>query len=212
VDFEVYHLFNKSIADFRIFNNDVEFKRIIGTIRYYQIEKPQIKFSRFTKLFEETQKAAKSELSFPGGQKLVDVVAYCIMPTHFHLAVQELKDKGIVTFMRNVLNSYTRYFNIKHNRKGPLWEGRFKKTTVESDEQLLHLTRYIHLNAVTAYLVDSPEDWYFSSYREYLSLDGKKPPICEYGDILDIRPDSYREFVEGGISYQRDMAKAKRLA
>jgi putative transposase len=79
------------------------------------------------------------------------------MPTHIHLVLRQLKDGGISKFMSNILNSYSRYFNIKHNRKGPLWEGRFRKVLVGSDEQLLHLTRYVHLNPVTACLVDKPK-------------------------------------------------------
>ena len=70
--------------------------------------------------------------------------------------------------MRRLLNSYTRYFNEKIKRKGPLWEGRFKKVLVNSDEQLLHLTRYVHLNPVSAGIVEKPEDWPCSSYREYI--------------------------------------------
>ncbi|MCM8826817.1 MAG: hypothetical protein NC904_04785 [Candidatus Omnitrophica bacterium] len=75
--------------------------------------------------------------------------------------------------MSRVSNSYARYFNIKYGRRGPLWEGTFKNVLVNNDEQLLHLTRYIHLNPTTAFLVERPEDWSFSSYREYLDKEDK---------------------------------------
>jgi len=114
--------------------------------------------------------------------------------------------------MNNILNSYTRYFNIRHNRKGPLWEGPYKKLAVETDEQLLHLTRYVHLNPVTSYLVNKPDEWLYSSYKEYLGTDNLSQKICNFGNLLDIRPNSYSEFVEDRISYQRELAKIKSLA
>jgi len=199
---EIYHVYTKSIAEFVVFNTDADFLRIKELFQYYEIEKHLVSFSKFKK-----RNMQQSEKSMIDKEKLVQIICYCPMPTHIHLILKQLKDKGITEFMRRVLDSYTRYFNIKHNRKGPLWEGRFKKVIVESDEQLLHLTRYVHLNPVTAYIVNNPADWQWSSYQEYLS--GKEDGICKYKDILDIKPDVYKKFVEDRISYQRELAKIK---
>lgn len=202
---EVYHIFNKSIAEFKIFNNDSDYSRIINVICYYQREKPLISFSNFIKTRQNSFKRDYSEK-----EKLIEIIAYCVMPTHLHLVLKQLKENGISTFVSNVLNSYSRYFNIRYNRKGPLWEGRFKSVLVKNDEQLLHLTRYIHLNPVTAYLVDNPEEWVASSYKEYLS-ETCPNALCKYTDILQINPVSYSEFVKNRISFQRDLAKIKNL-
>ncbi len=211
---EVYHVFNKSIADFKIFNNDNEFSRIINTIRYYQIKGNLVKFSRFIESTEVKQ-SGFSEYFISVAQekeKIVQIIAYCIMPTHLHLILKQLKKNGISIFMGNVLNSYSRYFNTKYKRKGPLWQGKFQNVLVDRDEYLLHLTRYIHLNPVTAYLVDAPEKWSASSYGEYISQDThSNNRICEYADILDIKASSYKEFVEDRISYQRELANIKGL-
>ncbi|MFH1363856.1 MAG: transposase [Candidatus Omnitrophota bacterium] len=207
VEGEVYHVFSKSIAGFVIFNNDQEFLRFIDTIKYYRVKNPPLKFSIFLR-----QLKSKNRNKFKANkEKLVEIVSYCLMPTHFHLVLKQLSEKGTSTFISNLLNSYTRYFNTKHNRKGPLWEGRFKKVLVENDEQLLHLTRYTHLNPTTAYLVDSPKDWQFSSYREYLSVIEEKNKICEYREFFDINPATYREFVEDSVAYQREAAGIKQL-
>jgi putative transposase len=155
-------------------------------------------------------KKSKTDVSFYK-EKLVEIIAYCIMPTHLHLVLKQLEDNGISIFMNRILNSYSHYFNIKHERKGPLWEGRFKHILVEKDEYLLHLTRYIHLNPVTAYLVNKPEEWFASSYGEYLQDVKKDDKICKYSEILEIEPKSYREFIEDRISYQRELAKIKHL-
>ena len=132
------------------------------------------------------------------------------MPTHIHLLLKQLIDNGISRYMKNLLDSYSKYFNIKHKRKGPLWESRFKNVLVKTDEQLLHLTRYLHLNPVTAYLVNSPEDWDYSSYGQY--LDSKIDyPFCDFSDVLKINPEEYEKFVNDRIDYQRSLAKIKEL-
>lgn len=206
---EVYHVFNKSIAGFKIFNNDSEFIRMIATFRYYQIEKPSLKFSKFIRPTVDKDIHNKKTAFLSDKEKIVQVIAYCLMPTHLHLILKQLKENGISIFMSNILNSYTRYFNIKHERKGPLWEGRFKNVLINSDAQLLHLTRYIHLNPVTKHLINDPEDWLASSYKEYLLKGNDR--VCKYDDILDIKPNSYKEFVLDFVSYERELAKMKEL-
>ncbi|MCX5699487.1 MAG: transposase [Candidatus Omnitrophica bacterium] len=202
---EVYHIFNKSIAGFKIFNNQADFSRIVDVISYYQKEKQPISFSNFIKI-----KHGFSQKSLTEGI-VVEIIAYCIMPTHIHLILKQLKNNGITAFIGNILNSYTRYFNIKYNRKGPLWQGRFKNVIVENEEQLLHLTRYIHLNPVTGYLVNKPEEWSASSYKEYLSGDSVEYPICNYSDFLPMVDFSYKKFVDDHISYQKEVVKIKDL-
>ena len=113
--------------------------------------------------------------------------------------------------MRKLLNSYTHYFNVKHKRKGPLWVGEFQNTHIETDEQLLHFTRYVHLNPVTAYLVDRPEDWKASSYKEYLSESPDGDKICDFRNLLGIEKTSYKTFMDDRIAYQQDLAKIKKL-
>ncbi len=208
---KVYHVFNKSIADFVVFNNDDEFLRMRNLFRYYQIKDPPYKFNYFVKI--KTKENFDENLSsyLSGKEKIVQIIAYCIMPTHFHLILKQLKKGGISTFMGNVLNSYSRYFNTKHKRGGPLWEGKFKNVLVETDEQLLHLTRYIHLNPTSAGLVKKPEEWPYSSYLEYLGKIKKMNRICSYEDLIDISPSSYKNFVESRISYQRELEKIKHL-
>jgi putative transposase len=206
---EVYHIFSKSIAGFIIFNNNSEFLRMIGAIHYYQEEKPPIKFSKSFSSSRDKQGNMNRNIFFSDKERLVEIIAYCLMPTHVHLVLKQLKKDGISIFMNRILNSYTRYFNIKHKRKGPLWESRFRNVLVDNDEQLLHLTRYIHLNPVTASLTDGPEEWLASSYKEYLLDKNARSRICKFDEILNIEPNYYRNFVENRISYQRELAKIK---
>ncbi len=202
----VYHVFTKSIAEYKVFNSREDFLRIQQIMKYYQMDKPRVSFSRVIK----DQSMCNSEIS-SSQEKIVAIIVYCIMPTHVHFILRQLKENGISVFMNNMLNSYTKYFNIKHNRKGPLWESRFKRVLVMADEYLLHLTRYIHLNPVTAYLVNKPEHWEFSSYQEYIGLLNNYNRLCDYSDILEITPQFYKKFVEDRIDYQRRLSKIKSL-
>ncbi|MBI3384739.1 transposase [Candidatus Gottesmanbacteria bacterium] len=133
------------------------------------------------------------------------------MPTHFHFTLQQTEDFGIYKFLHKISNSYAHYFNIKHETSGPLFEPNFEAVHVETDEQILHLSRYIHLNPVTAYLVDKPEDYSYSSYKHYIGLeklDFVYPSIIldQFRSIKD-----YEKFVMARKDYQRDLAKIKHL-
>jgi putative transposase len=208
----VYHLCNKSIAGFVIFNNDVEYGRMIDGIKYYQIGRPMVCLSQFTESNkEDLQGSIKRYVDVNESKRIARLIAYCLMPTHLHLLVEEISENSAYLYAKNILNSYTRYFNIKHKRKGPLWEGRSKRIEVKTDEQLIHLTRYIHLNPVTANIVKKPEDWPYSSYREYLRKVNNDDAICNYKDLLEIDPASYKAFVESNIEYQKELARLKAI-
>lgn len=127
---------------------------------------------------------------------LIDVLAYCLMPNHYHLLVYLKTDDLGRRIMQPFGLSYTKAINKQQSRTGPLFQGRFQATWVDKDEYLLHLSRYIHMNPVAAGLVARPEDWTFSSYRDYLGLRQGTLPASEA--ILSQFPSraAYRNFVE----------------
>jgi putative transposase len=207
-----YHIYTKSIAEYKIFNSVEEYQRGFETMNFYRAENPPCRFSSWF------SPSCRPEVRRPEVQKekgrlgqLARIIAYCFMPTHLHLILQQLKEDGISRLMSLMLNSYSSYFNRKHNRKGPLWESRFKVVVVKNDEQLLHLTRYIHLNPVTSRLVNKPEEWVYSSHREYLGLVKEEQKICDFSGCLEVDPLRYQRFVCDRIDYQRKLAKIKKL-
>jgi len=213
VDSCYYHVFNKSIEGYKIFLNQSEYLRMLKTIRYYQMKNTPMALSQFLSL-KETQLGGFDEMLFSVRNKkedLVQILAYCIMPTHIHFLLKQIGESGISTFMRLVLNSYARYFNIKHQRNGPLWQNRFKNILVRSDEQLLYLVRYIHLNPVTANFVKKPEQWVFSSYLEHIKQGNSNRSICRFEDILDMKPSECKKFTESQINDQKELALIKHL-
>lgn len=199
-----YHVFTRSIAEYKIFTYKDDFIRMKNVMQYYR-NKRKLKFSQFLRLDKNENEDNSCE------EKIVEIIGYCIMPTHIHLILKQIREKGLSVFMNNILNSYTHYFNCHHNRRGPLWESRFKHVLIENDEYLLHLTRYIHLNPVTAGLVEKPELWEFSSYNEYINMNYSGDRLCNFKEVLDIKPNSYKEFVENGIEVQKEIARIKHI-
>lgn len=98
------------------------------------------------------------------------LIAYCLMPNHFHLILHEKNGGSIHRCMHALGTSYTKAINKRYQRTGHLFQGPFKKVRIKTNNQLLHLSRYIHLNPVEADIVKQPENWEHSSYREYVGL------------------------------------------
>ncbi|MBN1621177.1 MAG: transposase [Endomicrobiales bacterium] len=206
----VYHVFNRSIAKYLIFNDNNEFLRFIQLVQYYKFRQ-NISLSVCLRKNESLNDERFITEHVANQDMLVEIITYCLMPTHIHLVLKQKEKNGISIFMNNVLNSYTRYFNTKHKRKGPLWESRFKHVAVRTQEQLLYLTCYLHLNPTTAGLVSIPDDWKHSSFDEYINKTQSNKKICNYDDLLDINPEDYKRFVYDNISYQKELAKIKKL-
>ena len=104
----------------------------------------------------------------------ITIIAYCLMPNHFHLLLRQDNDVPISKFINVTLNAYVQGVNKQLDRKGPLFEGRFKHIKIENPKYLIHLCRYIHLNPVSAAIVKDPGDWANSNYLEWIGLRNGK--------------------------------------
>ncbi len=157
----------------------------------------------------------KSPMSMQGDE-LVTIISYCLMPTHFHLLLRQEVENGISAFMGNIQNSYTRYFNSVHERSGHLFQGQYKLVEINSDELLLHVSRYIHLNPTTAKLVsDAQLDQYkYSSYYEISHADSANhivdtSVIFDKSNLAD--RNQYIKFVQDNIGYQRHLKSLEKV-
>ncbi|MFZ3091770.1 MAG: transposase [Nitrospirota bacterium] len=133
---------------------------------------------------------------------------YCLMSNHYHLLL-ETPLGNLSQIMRHINGAYTTYFNIKRQRSGHLFQGRYKAIIIDADEYAGELSRYIHLNPVRAGIVDKPEGYRWSSYQYY---NGKKPPewlkvdfiLSYFGKGKFMSQKKYREFVNALLEVEYD--------
>lgn len=207
---EIYHVFNRGFNKKPIFLTPNDYIRAIKTIRYYQYLNPPIKFSYLNIQTLKRQKHILNQLI----QTSIDILAYCFMPNHFHFIIKQTHDHGILKSISKFSNSYSKYFNIIHKKQGPVLQGRFKTVRIKSNEQLLHLSRYIHLNPFISSIVkdiNKIEAYTYSSLKEYLSSNSLN--ICSTNEILSQfkTKKSYLNFIQDNADYQKQLHAIKRI-
>ena len=194
-----YHIFNRGVNKAPIFLGEGDYSRFHKTAIHYLSKK--VKYSSIL-TFSDTVSERNDK---------VQVLAYCLMPNHFHFLVKQIADNGITDYFRHLLNAYSHYINVKYKRVGPLFQGPFKSILVASDEQLLHLSRYIHLNPLVSGLVSDLEKYPLSSYLSYL---GHKEDLLNDSSFIRNRfksGDEYARFVLDQADYARELDRVKHL-
>ncbi len=194
----IYHIYNRGIEKRTIFLNRSFYRHFTETLVYYKEEQP-LRLSFHLKGEKPLKQPRETVVS------LVSILAYCLMPNHFHLIVRQNIEDGIRKFMALSLNSYTKYFNTRQKRVGPLFQGTFKAKPIENAESFLQVTRYIHLNPVELVPADTERGQFLRNYpySSYLSfIDPKREDIlCRRADVSGIAGDlkNYSNFVESKI-------------
>lgn len=137
---EFYHIYNRGTEKRNVFTSRSDRDRFLALLYLANQDNP-------TDL--KLQGRTLSEIVEPRtGNPLVEIVAYCLMPNHFHLLVREAEEGGVSKFMQKITTGYTMYFNKKYERNGSLFQGKFKATHVADDRYMRYLISYIHLNPV----------------------------------------------------------------
>ena len=212
---KIYHIYNRGVAKCRICEKDNDFWRLLQGFCLFndknsaanilwQLEKTRGRL---------TLNVLKEYIISLGHQRkpLVRILAYCIMPNHFHLLIEEWEGGGIIKFMHKLGGGYARYFNNKHVRVGSLFQGRFKAVPVENERYLLYLLVYINVinpgQLVEPNLkedgvrdmkkiLQAAEEYPWGTHQEYIGKRGSI--IIEkgiFGELLST-PKAYLELVE----------------
>lgn len=208
---EYYHVYNRGVEKRAIFSDEKSKQRLLDTLAYYLAERPQFRLSQFLKLAVPIRMNLMEKMDQQ--PRLVTIISYVFMPNHLHLLVKPETDGSLTAFMRRATDSYTKYFNTRYGRVGPLFQGPFKAVRVQSDEQLLHLSRYIHLNPLAGNVVNNLEELFgypWSSLPEYISA---KPSLANPTPVLASFPskESYRAFLADQVDYQKTLDQTKHL-
>lgn len=199
---EIYHVFNRSAHKMTIFRSRKDYLIFLEAASYYLQPFPPTRFSMYRRM--------KNQYELDFSSNLVTILNYCLMPNHFHFTIRQETENGIKDFIRRLTGSFAHYFNQKYDTSGPVFTGNFKAVRLEDQDQLVHLSRYIHLNPVTSYLVEKPEDYDYSSYRIYLNNE-KSNFIDSDLALGGMKRQDYEKFVLDQIDYQRYLKSIRHL-
>lgn len=203
-----YHIFNRGIDRQPTFLTKRDYDRGLQTLEYYKPITSLVKYSQFLKKpLDERQEILVNQAL---ADHQITIIAYALMPNHFHLLLKQNTDTGISRFLGNFQNSYVKYFNVKHKRTGSLFDRQFKAVLVESENQLLHLTRYIHLNPYSTHVIGKDEisTYPYTSLPEYLT---GKFILSNPNLVMSINPKRYERFVLDHSDYQQRLESLKHL-
>lgn len=198
----VYHIFNRGVEKRDIFLDDQDFRVFLFYLYIYitPVKQVLIKYPDFPLRLQ--------------GKNLSDeikLLGYCLMPNHFHLLIEQKTKNGIPNFMKQAINGYTIYFNQKYKRVGSLMQGRYKAVSIDSDNLLIHVLRYIHLNPVSIGLTKELDQYKWSSYLDY--LDKPNELVCSKKLLSSYfkGKQDFENFHKDQVNYAKELEKIKHL-
>jgi len=193
----IYHIYNRGVEKRIIFEDEQDHKVFLSYLKEYLSAPPDN--STLQTLQGRTFKGAERQINNYFNE--IMLLAFCLMPNHLHLLIKQKDKNSIKKFTQSLFTRYSVYFNKKHKRTGPLFQGKYKATNVINKDYLLDLTRYIHKNPLkyTSNLINT-----YSSYSDYLGLTNRrwlnKNPVLDYFKksqfIRHNKIKSYQEFIE----------------
>ena len=158
---EIFHILNRGVDKRDIFLDDQDYIRFIHDLFEFNDVEAVLNLNR------SFQSGQLMDLRNPSIRKprkfIVEILAFCLMPNHFHLMLRQKEDGGITKFMRRLGIGYANYFNQKYERTGTLFQGRFKSILVTEENHFIHLPYYIHFNPLD--LTES--DWRTGKINDY---------------------------------------------
>jgi putative transposase len=174
---EYYHIYNRGAGRNLIFFTSANYEYCLGLVKRYLT------------------------------QSAVAIIAYCLMPNHYHFLLRQESDLPLSKFIGVLFNAYAQAVNKQQTRSGSLFEGRFRHRRIDREEYLTHLCRYIHLNPVKAQLARQPQDWPYSNYQDWIGL--RSGTLLDHLFIQDhfLSGEAYRQFVADWRDVERSQTK-----
>ena len=170
---EFYHIYNRGTDKRVIFADEYDFKRFLDSMQEFNLLEPIGSIYEYSFIKDEI----KNQLSKKGN--LVNFIAYCLNPNHYHFVLRQVAEKGIEKLMQRLGTGYSKYFNNKYRRNGVLFQGKFKARHINSNTYLTHLSAYVNLNNRVHRLGSRASK---SSWDEYLN---KQNGSCTKKIVLD---------------------------
>lgn len=193
-----YHLYNRGVEKRKIFLDEQDYAVFLSYLKEYLLPKDtdflQEQLISPTASREEKEKARKA-LRMNNFSDGITLLAYCLMPNHFHFFLKQTHPNTIDTFMNSLGTRYSMYFNKKYDRVGSLYQDVYKAAQIISETHYLHLSRYIHKQALAISAQGVPLRKQPSSYDEYVGR--KKTAWLRPDEIL-----SYFSKSNSHLSYE----------
>jgi len=196
---EIYHLCGRGNEKQKLFLDARDYARFLFLILYFQGNVSINHISGYVSFFVKRRafdisKKLKDKLL---AKRTVELVAFAIMPNHFHIIVEESEENGISEYMQRVLTAYAKYFNTKYKKSGHVFQGPFRAVHIEDNEQLMYTSAYVHRNPREIKGWKHKEHTYlWSSYQDYLGEN-------RWGEFL--KPDIILEQYGNTNEYKKDV-------
>ena len=212
---EIFHTLNRGVDKRQIFMDKQDHLRFIHDLYEFndkeRVESTYYKFRGY---------GTEGKINNPSKklrEPLVDILAFCLMPNHYHLMISPKAENGIPQFMKKLNAGYAKYFNQKYERSGALFQGRFKRIMVTDNTHFLYLPFYIHFNPLDLAYPEWRENEikdadkaleFLKSYRWSSHLDywGIKnyPSVINRDFLVEIfgNSDDYRKMIK---TYMKDI-------
>ena len=185
----IHHIYNRGVAKYPICKGEADYWRFLQGLCLFNDVKStnRVLWELERQRGELNLKILRDYVVSPSHErdKLVRILAYCIMGNHYHLLLEEIREGGITQFMHKFGTGYSMFFNKKHERVGPLFQGRFKNVPVDDDLQLQYLLVYINVLNPANFVAPNwkeegidniekvlryAEEYSWSSHQDYLGL------------------------------------------
>lgn len=211
VDGQIYHIYNRGVDKRKIFLDDSDHFRFTHDLFEFNDTEPALnlhyKLPNYQS-YEVSLRKIKNDRK--PRELLVEILAFCLMPNHFHLLIKQKQDNGITDFMRKLGTGYTNYFNKKYNRVGSLFQGLFKAVLVNREPHFIHLPFYVHVNPLDLIapewrkgeiknikkIINFLESYRWSSFLDYIGKNNF-PSVTQREFLL--------EFFGGPEQYKKDI-------
>jgi putative transposase len=172
-----YHVYARGTSKNLIFLESADYKYFIALFGRYLSSEP---------------KKDRVGVVYPHFYGKIELLAYCLMGNHFHLLLYQNEQAAMGRYMKSLMTSYSRYFNLKYKRSGPLWEETYKASLIDADSYLTHISRYIHMNprywqrykysSIRYYLGNEKQEWLLKDrvMRQFSDNDDYKNFLLDY--------------------------------
>jgi putative transposase len=196
----IYHIYNRGNNKEIIFRDEQDYRAFLFRLGLvFGIKKEDLNKSEITK-------SPKSRIRIEGlAPENFKLHAFCLMPNHLHLLIEQCEDESISKLLLKVFTSFSKYINLKYKRVGHVFQDAFKATPIKTNPQLMLISSYIHMNPVKDFVVNKPEEYKWTSYNDFV-FNRTNPLICK--EFLIGTFGSKNNFInENKRLYERTLSK-----